>query len=162
MDWREAFFCQARSEHAVFARLNRAQVAYSHQLHYVQMVTEKLAKGFLTKAGSAKPPQTTHIALVKMLRVIKGRPEIRKQLGYQNAAEFTGYVDALLPLAHAIERLAPSSAGTTQPNPEYPWEDLSSHQVTAPARFPFPEFDPKKPKMAKMMKLVQQLLWIAR
>ena len=161
MDWREAFLHQAKSDHMVWGKLNQARTEYSHQLHYVQMVTEKLAKGFLAKPGSTTPPRTVHAAFVRMLRLIKGRPDIRRQLGYKDAAVFASYINSLLPLADSIEKLAPASAGTTLPNPEYPWEDRSSHEVTAPALFAFPDFDPRESRMAKMVKLIQQLLRIA-
>jgi hypothetical protein len=124
------------------------------------MVTEKLAKGFLAKPGT--PPQTKHAAFAKLLRIIKGRPDIRQQLGFGSTAVFAQYVDSLLPLAEAIEGLVPSAAGTTKPNPEYPWEDPASGEVTVPAQFAFPSFDPTNPRMARMMKLVGDLLRIAK
>jgi len=161
MDWREAFFCQARSENKIMTLLNARGVEYSHQLHYIQMVTEKLAKGFLAKAGRAEWQQTSHAAFVTMLRTIKGRPDVRTQLGYKDSQSFNRYIDSLLPLADKIEKLAPALAGTTRPNPEYPWKDRGSSDVLVPAGFAFPEFDPSDPVMVKLMNLIRQLLHIA-
>lgn len=125
------------------------------------MVAEKLAKCLLTPPGSASPPSTSHAGFVRMLQILKARPEIRRQLGFDDAARFKRYIDSLLDVASKIEALAPALAGLTQPNPEYPWEDLNTHVIQVPARFSFPEFDPKRPKMAKIHQLVETLLHIA-
>ncbi len=161
MDWHDAFLAQARSDHAILIRLADAAVEYCHRLHYLQMVVEKLAKSLLTPAGSATPPPMTHAAFVRMLQVLKSRPEIRRQLGFDDAARFKSYIDSLLDLAGKIARLAPAQAGLTQPNPEYPWRDLSTHQIQVPAQFDFPEFDPRKPKMIKIHEHLRNLLQIA-
>jgi len=55
MTWHEAYMEQARSDYAVRQLLNRARVEYAHQLHYLQMFTEKFAKGFLTAPASPIP-----------------------------------------------------------------------------------------------------------
>ncbi|MFP4054125.1 MAG: hypothetical protein ACLFV7_09705 [Phycisphaerae bacterium] len=161
MDWREAFLRQARSDYETWGRLNKLGVEYSHQLHYIQMMTEKLAKAFLVRPGASNPPPLSHRAFVSMLRVIKGRNEIRKALGYGNKKSYRAYLDSLLPIADRLERLAPALAGTSQPNPEYPWRDARTGQVEAPVDYPFPDFDPRRPEMAKLMTLVPQLLRVA-
>ena len=118
MTWREAFLAQARADAKVRELLNRAQAAYSHQLHYLQMVTEKLAKALMCTQNA--PPKATHSAFVSGLRSLKGRPDIRRRLGYDNKESFYAFINSLLPLADKLERLAPNFAGFTQPNPEYP------------------------------------------
>ncbi len=161
MDWHDAFREQARSDHVILGRLADPAVEYCHRLHYLQMTAEKLAKSLLTPPGSAAPPPTSHAAFVRMLQVLKARPEIRRQLGFDDAAQFKSYIDSLLDLAGKIEGLAPAQAGLTHPNPEYPWGDVSTDQVQVPARFAFPEFDPRKPKMIKIHQLLRDLLRIA-
>lgn len=161
MGWHDAYLTQARSDHAVLRKLSGPDVDYCHRLHYMQMVTEKLAKAMLTSPGSAAPAPTSHTMLVRMLQVLKARPEIRRQLGYADASVFKAYVDSLLDLADRIQRLSPDQAGLTQPNPEYPWESMATHQVTAPADYAFPEFDPRDPKMIKIDRLVGDLLRLA-
>jgi hypothetical protein len=158
MSWREAFFAQALSEYAVRQQLNNAKVEYSHQLHYVQMVTEKLAKAYAVSMARDAPPVVSHAAFVRLLQTTKSRPEIRHQLGYEDAASFRQFIDSLLPLAERIERLAPNFAGTTNPNPEYPWEDRATGQVIAPVQFEFPEFDAKSPQMVKLERLLGALI----
>ncbi len=48
MDWRTANLTQARSDFEMLQTLSRQQAPPCHQLHYLQMSTEKLAKGFST------------------------------------------------------------------------------------------------------------------
>ena len=158
MTWREAFLVQARSDAAVRRLLNRERTEYAHQLHYLQMVTEKLAKAMMMRDTDAGPPARTHADFVSCLRAIKGRPEIRRQLGYEHADVFRSFVDSLLPLAERIERLAPNLAGMTQPNPEYPWQPPGQAEVFAPAQYNFPQFTPLQPQMARLVALVENLL----
>jgi hypothetical protein len=161
MNWREAFLRQARSEENVRQRLNQRAVAYCHRLHYLQMVSEKLARGFQMRAASRQPPPLEHKGFVRMLQMIKGRPEIRRMLGYGDTASFVAFVDSLLDLASRVERLAPSHAGLTEPNPEYPWWDPRSGEVYVPSQFAFADFDPRSPRMVKLEQLLQDLLRIA-
>jgi hypothetical protein len=82
-------------------------------------------------------------------------------MGYGNAADhFRAYIDSLLPLADRIERLAPSAAGATMPNPEYPWQSARADQIVAPVEYNFPEFSPKDANMTKFMSFIQQILMI--
>jgi hypothetical protein len=137
MTWRDAFLRQARSDYAVWQKLGTPGVEYSHRLHYLQMVAEKLAKGLLCDPGSATPPAPTHAAFVRLLQVLKTRPEIRRQLGYTDASVFKRFLDSLLDLGAKIEGLAPSAAGFAHPNPEYPWRDSNSGN-RCPVRVPVP------------------------
>lgn len=161
MNWRAAFLAQARSDDEVRRILNARRVAYSHQLHYLQMVCEKLARAFLVDPAADEPPPRTHAAFVRLLQVIKGRPDIRRQVGYQDSKVFRAFIDSLLPTASRIEALAPSAAGDRHPNPEYPWWDPAGQTVHVPATFEFVEFDPATPQMVKLEKLVSGLLRIA-
>jgi hypothetical protein len=160
VDWHEAFLEQARSDQHILDRLAHPAVEYCHRLHYLQMVAEKLAKSLLTPPGSAAAPPMSHAAFVRMLQVLKGRPEIRRQLGFDDPVCFKQYIDSLLDLAGRIEALAPAQAGLTQSNPEYPWKDPDTLEIHAPCRFDFPSFDPRAPKMAKIHQLIRILLRI--
>jgi hypothetical protein len=161
MDWHEAYLTQARSEYAVSRKLGE-DVEHCHHLHYLQMVSEKLAKGILTPSGSMTPAPMSHVMFVRMLKAIKGRPDIRQQLGYRSVDVFRSYIDSLLDLAWKIERLSPEQAGLTQPNPEYPWwKDPGKTQVMAPAQYDFPEFDQRNRRMGKIDRLIGALLRLA-
>ncbi len=67
MDWREAHFKQARSDYELLQVLMRENAAFCHQLHYLQMATEKLAKGFSTSPGGPQPLKV-HRGFVNFLR----------------------------------------------------------------------------------------------
>lgn len=159
MDWRTAFLLQARSDFAIFQRLNDSPTDYCHRLHYMQMATEKLAKSLLSPPHS-DPPEASHAAFVRMLQVLKTRKDVRRQLGFRHTAAYRAYLDSLLELASRVERLAPSLAGPNEPNPEYPWRDSKTQDVIVPAQFAFDEFDLKNPKMLKLAALVGALLRI--
>jgi hypothetical protein len=116
----ELWWQQAQSDFAAFGLLRRA--APCHQLHYLQMVTEKLAKAYLWRSNS--PPPTVHAGFVQFLRSIAGSREPKHQqiatiLGFGRSEDFQSWIQSILPLAYDLERLAP--APLNSPNPEYPW-----------------------------------------
>ena len=158
MGWRDAFFAQARSEQALRQQLNVLKVEYSHQLHYLQMVTEKLAKSYASHPNSTEAPATSHAVFVRLLQAIKGRPDLRRKLGYENADVFAQFINSLLPLADKIQRLAPNFAGTTNPNPEYPWRDQATNEVIAPVDFEFSDFGPKLAQMIELERLIDAMV----
>jgi hypothetical protein len=161
MDWHEAYLKQARSEYVVLQWLTRMNREYCHRLHYLQMVTEKLGKAMVTPAGGTEPAPVSHVIFVRMLQVLKTRPEVRRRLGYRDAAVFKEFIDSLLELAGRIERLSPDQAGLTQPNPEYPWKDAATGDILAPTDYAFADFNPRDPKMMKIDHLINDLLRIA-
>lgn len=91
-DWRTAYFRQAGSDYDTFLLLETSGAAFCQQLHYLQMTTEKLAKGFVTSPGGPQQPKVHR-----------------------------GYRNFIQPYAHLIENLAPANANDG-PNAEYPWQ----------------------------------------
>lgn len=160
MNWREAFLVQARSDAEIWKLLQAEKSEYCHQLHYLQMMTEKFAKSVLTPDSATNPPAMSHAAFVNCLRVIKGRPEIRRMLGYKDTKSFSRYIDSLLPIAARIESLAPSIAGTSQPNPEYPWRTQTGDEVIVPCQHDFQDLGPQSVQLNKLLLLVERLLKI--
>jgi hypothetical protein len=161
MNWHEAFLRQARSDEAVRRRLNDSVTEYSHRLHYLQMVTEKLAKAFQVGPRDSDPPSVTHRAFVRFLQTLKSNRDIQRQLGYDDGRVFRRFVDSLLELADRIQGLAPAMAHLTQPNTEYPWRDAAANEVLAPADYDFPQFAAGNTAMIKLEKLVRDILRIA-
>ncbi len=139
MTWRRAYFTQALNDYDVFREFKRrADVAMCQKLHYLQMATEKLAKAFLSPP-TGQPPPRVHTALVRFLQISKGRPELRRKLGYAgNYHAYCSYINSLLGVAERIERLAPVG-GEERLNPEYPWA-TNADEVICPACYGFPEF----------------------
>ena len=158
MTWRESFFEQARCDYAQYRVLNASKGSTCHQLHFLQMATEKLAKAFLC-APSNTPPAKTHYAIVQVLNASKGRPEFRKALGYEgNYHAYCAYIDSLLEIAEGVEKLAPVGANT-KVNPEYPWKD-DDGEVQCPARYAFSEFE--RTKLVKFNALLLALFRVSQ
>jgi hypothetical protein len=162
MNWRQAFIRQAQSEQQLRSHLKDTAAEYSHQLHYLQMVTEKLAKGFQAGPNDPDPPPLLHNVFARFLQTLKNQPEIRRQLGYNDRKVFATFINSLLELARRVEQLAPAATGLGQPNPEYPWRDAKTGEAFAPVDFDFrPLFSPRDAKMIKLERLIASLLQIA-
>ena len=117
--------------------LRRQGVAPCHQLHYLQMVTEKLGKAYFWRTGT--PPATNHAYFVKFMRRLgSARASERRQIadvfGFGRFEDFQNWSRAVLNLAYDLERLAPALAQDS-PNPEYPWPRTAPQHV--PATFEF-------------------------
>ena len=137
--YQELWFEQTRSDHSILILLRRQGAAPCHQLHYLQMVTEKLGKAYFWRTGS--PPPKSHVSFVRFLQTLDDRPRtevdrIAKLLGFSKAVSLESWIKQISPLAHGLERLAPALAGDHGPNPEYPWPRTAP--VYAPSSFSFP------------------------
>ncbi len=114
---------QAKSDHSVFLLIRRSGIAQCHALHYLQMVTEKIAKAYFWRSGS-QPPKN-HSGFVQYLRFLgqtrqTDRERIANLFTFTRFADFQNWIRANLPTAYELERLAPTLANDG-PNPEYPW-----------------------------------------
>jgi hypothetical protein len=156
MDWRTAYLRQAQADYAMLLKLlGDADVPLCQQLHYLQMTTEKLAKGLLTPPGGERYPNT-HNGFAKFVSVAKCLREIRRACGFRQAGQFIAYVDSLRPLAQAVEDLSPE--GGDHPNPEYPWE--VNGVVVCPTEYAFPALDLGSPKMIKLLRFIDDCFTI--
>ena len=153
-DWRSSYLEQAKSDYTMFKSIDQAPLC--HRLHYLQMTTEKLAKGFLTQPGGVRYGKT-HDAFVKFMRVAKGRPEFQSAAGFEQSSRFVAFVEGLLGTAQEVENLSPD--GGDHPNPEYPWEVGGT--IYLPTEYPFPGLVLTNPKMIKLIQFVDDCLKIA-
>jgi len=160
MNWRDAFIRQARSDEKVRGYLNASGIEYSHQLHYLQMITEKVAKAYLAHPSGTIQPKAVHQAFVRFLQILPNQSNLRRKLGITNKVAFRKFVQSLLDLAREIELLAPSATGSGRPNAEYPWKDLKSGNVIAPVDYAFPLFAVESQRMIRLDKLIWRLLEI--
>ena len=158
MTWRAAFLRQARADDEVRRLLNREGAARCHQLHYLQMCTEKLAKAHHANASGDEPPPMIHGVLVSFLQSLRQQPGVRLALGYRSRRKFDALVLSVLPIAREVERLAPASAGRGQANAEYPWHDAATSQVVAPVDHPFPVLTENLPAVRRLQFLIDRLL----
>ncbi len=88
-----------------------------HELHYLQMCTEKLAKAYYPAPPSGR---ISHNAFRQFLTHLPSNARAFKPLGFADLAGFTRWQLSVTTLVGAIEDLAPALAGNG-PNPEYPW-----------------------------------------
>lgn len=136
MNWQDAYLTQAWSDFQVFREMNKSRYPICHSLHYLQMATEKLAKGFLCKR-SGGPPKKTHYSLVSFLNVSRSQADWRRDLGYgRNPKAYGYYIDSMLPIARQIETLAPTGGNLDGINPEYPWRN-DAGTVECPCKHDF-------------------------
>jgi hypothetical protein len=140
MNAQQRLWCsQARSDYDTFKLLNRHGSAPCHQLHYLQMATEKLAKAHFWRSN--RPPTASHRAFTVFVRTLlrghdeKARTRVAQALGYGSEFEYQAATKTLLPVAYEIERLAPALA-FDGPNAEYPWP--AQDPASAPVDFEFP------------------------
>lgn len=129
---------QARSDHGVLLLLRRNAGSPCHQLHYLQMVTEKLGKAYFWRTG--RPPRKSHVSFVRFLQALDDRPrreltQIAQLFGFRRHTDFEKWIPTITPLAYDLERLAPDLAGDG-PNPEYPW--TWEKPTSTPATYHFP------------------------
>jgi len=136
--YQQVWWEQTRADQMILHLLRREGAASCHQLHYLQMVTEKLGKAYFWRTG--RPPRTTHASFVRFLQALDDRPSadadrIAKLLGFGRSQDLQNWIPTVTPLAYDLERLAPKLAGYNNPNPEYPWPHASP--VNAPVSFQF-------------------------
>jgi hypothetical protein len=129
---------QAQSDHDVLVLLRRQGAKPCHQLHYLQMVTEKLGKAYFWRKGT--PPGMSHAIFVEFLRAFsniqasKERQKIADVFGFARFDDLKKWIRAIMPLAYDLQRMAPALA-KNGPNPEYPWPPTAPQY--APATFDF-------------------------
>jgi hypothetical protein len=121
--YQEIWWQQANSDHDVFLLLRGNGTPQCHLLHYLQMVTEKIAKAYFWRSGS--PPPRNHAGFVQFLRFLgqirhDDRERIANLFSFKRFNDFQNWIRAVLPIAYDLERLAPTLANDG-PNPEYPW-----------------------------------------
>jgi hypothetical protein len=109
-------------------------------------------------AGGMKPNElrNSHLAFTKFLRLAFRKRNLRFEMGMSGAQMRAHFANAL-PIADAIERLAPALAGGGL-NPEYPWESPDGI-VHTPANFTFELMeDLSTPKGVNLLKDISLLL----
>lgn len=134
--WDNAYLSQARSDWETYQVMVKNACSACHQLHYLQMTTEKLGKAALLRSGiPLDNVRGTHRAFVRFLQLSSRSRTLQGEFR-MNARQLQAYIQGLLPIADQIERLAPALA-QNGPNAEYPWE-VPTGQVLIPASYSFP------------------------
>jgi hypothetical protein len=127
-----------------------------HRLHYLQMLTEKLAKAYLF--GRADPVTKQHTGFERFIKDLRREPRIAKEFSFSRRMDFVNYLQSVLPLVREIERLAPALC-EDGPNPEYPWPPPPRPPTAAPATFAFPLWRKlQAPQGAKFLRFLRRLI----
>jgi hypothetical protein len=155
--WANAYLEQARSDWDTGQVIMENSCGACHELHYLQMTTEKLGKAALLRSGvNLDNVSATHKTFIRFLRVASRNSSLRRTLQF-NARQLQAYVTEVLPVADQIERLAPTLA-QNGPNAEYPWETPSG-QVNVPVSYVFPVTkELSGPQGRKLLKLIHLIL----
>jgi len=112
-----------------------------------------------TCSGALSPQQaqSSHIAFKRFLQVAARNPALQRLLE-MSASQLLAHIKKMLPVAEAIEHLAPALAHDG-PNAEYPWEN-PNRQIHIPAKYAFPVLrdlsEPAGLNLIKIVELVQQ------
>lgn len=159
--YQELWWRQTKSDHSVLLLLRDNGYAPCHQLHYLQMVTEKLGKAYFWRSGQTPPKG--HARFVQFLRALNSRSSsdlarIAKLLGFGNVRGFENWIPTIAPLAYALEQLAPALSGDNRPNPEYPWPHIAP--LDAPVSFQFQVWTDlcETEKGRKLLKVIDALV----
>jgi len=135
-NWQTAFLNQARVDWEAYQKARIGMWPECHQLLFLQMASEKLAKALLVAGPlSLESITQSHAAFVKFMHIASNNRKLQRAFSIKKAQPRAQF-KSLLPLAYEIELLAPALA-QRGPNPEYPWEDAAGN-ILAPANYPFP------------------------
>jgi hypothetical protein len=155
--WADAFLVQATSDWEIYAKLKEAKEPACHVLHYLQMSTEKLGKAYLLLTNAEiEGVQISHQAFTRFLKLIARNSKLQKVLG-MTAVQLRAHVRQILPVANAIEKLAPALAGKGV-NAEYPWQSPDG-LIVAPIRYKFSlSYALQETNGRNLLKLVETVL----
>jgi hypothetical protein len=157
---RGAFLAQARSDLAAYDALCRSKsLSPCHQLHYLQMLTEKIARAARMAAGVSNAHEMSHKAFSKLAAILARSDYAAKRLKMDKAS-YRHFLRRAHDIARDIEQLAPAIG--TGPNVEYPWEGRdAAGEMTwyVPADYAFPVYHRlRQADGANLLKLVRILI----
>jgi hypothetical protein len=133
-EWRKAFALQALSDLDAREYLAGTGADLCHQLHFLQMASEKACKAHLIHAEGYKSLKKRHDVVAKTL------PQLARHI-FSSEPGFKlkqGQSAAIRKMAHEIELLSPMchESETRPDNSEYPWLD-GKGDVQTPCRHNF-------------------------
>jgi hypothetical protein len=134
LQWRKAFALQALSDLEAREYLAETSAHPCHQLHFLQMASEKICKAYLIELGGYKNLKKRHDVIARTFPVV-----VRQVFSSDEAFHLkAGQKVAIKRMAHEIELLSPMCHATdTRPdNSEYPWLD-GNGQVQTPCLHAF-------------------------
>lgn len=136
-DWAIAYASQARSDWELYETLQERGEPRCHQLHYLQMASEKIAKAYRFRDTSTSEDSllTQHVGFIKFLNAFLKSDRVKQM--YKETRQLREVSKRCRQLASEIEKLAPAvDAGKRPANPEYPWQQ--GGEVITPRDHEFP------------------------
>jgi len=122
---------QAKSDYDIFLLLKREVGIECHQLHFLQMATEKLRKAYFWRTGAAPPK--SHTGFHKFMRNLGSVSDTRRQekilktLSFPRLEDFQKWLKGTLSIVYSLQNCTPDLPQNGQ-NPEYPWpHELPTH-----------------------------------
>ena len=164
--WASAYMKQSRSDWAVYELFTSkdlraecpplTQVELCHNLHYLQMACEKIAKAYRLRDTSTaiENSLTSHVAFSKFIIGFLKAPDVRAR--YRNkSAELRQITRIAHLLAKEIEILAPALGREIAPhNSEYPW--AANRHVITPCEYSFPNVNMlREPQGRNFLKIIK-------
>lgn len=97
---------QTESDFDIYCMLRRQGVSACHQLHYLQMTCEEIAKAYFWRNGNPSPKK--HLGFLDFLKALNDRSRSDKEqiaqiLGFANRAGFEAWIKPIFGLAHALK-----------------------------------------------------------
>lgn len=137
--WASAFAAQSRSDWQVYDHLAaEPDLPVCHQLHYLQMACEKIAKAYRCRDKSVNLEELLkrHVGFAKFIGSFLASPSM-KEAYRGRAAQLREVARLTRALSREIEKLAPAVDRTASPeNAEYPWD--SGEEVISPCQYSYP------------------------
>lgn len=126
------------SDYNALRVLQGSTLEYCHELRYLQMCTEKLAKFYLSRQAGDQRQPNVHPRLTVFLRATRYDQKMHRRLRYSRN-QYLACLRDILPFAVALEELYPVGSND-RPNTEYPWE--RGDDVFCPCEYDYPELNP--------------------
>jgi hypothetical protein len=152
-EWRKAFALQALSDLDAREYLAEAAADICHQLHFLQMASEKVCKAHLIQSEGYKSFKKRHDVVAKTLPLL-ARQIFGSEPGFKLKQ---GQRTAIRKMAHEIELLSPMchESETRPDNCEYPWLD-GKGEVQAPCRHNFSGLVENGRTMIQVIQLIRR------
>ncbi len=158
--WARAYAAQARSDWQVYKALQfEARQSACHELHFLQMACEKIAKAYRLRDDSVplEKIRTEHVGCDKFLKNYLKSSEAR-EFYRGRPKQLEAATPKLVQLMKQIQALCPAIDSVACPtNVEYPWED-GSGRVIAPCEHRFLAPDLTTAQARTLLKIIERAL----
>lgn len=135
--WARAYARQSLSDWELYTLLVKNNAPRCHQLHYLQMASEKIGKAYRFRDTSTSPKKLLrqHGGFTKFFSAFLLSDRVSQM--YESKAQLAFITPLCRQIARELETLAPAADPDKRPaNPEYPWRQGS--ELFVPHDYEFP------------------------